>query len=92
MLTGILIASSMLFCVTNAQQGFDMDDEDFAAYIRAHDSVRQEYGESFARGCVEGGVAGSFSGNFFSVCIGCAGAGAGRVVEQMVFPEVPKRD
>ena len=91
MITTFLLASSMIFCSAKAQQGFDMDDDDFAMYLETHDNFRDEYGETAMRGCVKGAAQEAYKG-FAALCIGCAKSAFGSVVEQMTFPKEPGRD
>lgn len=91
MITSLLIASSLLFCNAKAQQGFDMDDEDFAMYLESHDNFRNEYGETAMRGCVKGAAQEAYKG-FAALCIGCAKNAFGSVVEQMTFPKHNERE
>jgi hypothetical protein len=81
------ILSSMILTST-AEQGFDMDDDDFIAYVNFHESVRKEYGESFTKGCITGGIGSSFGG-FQALCIGCVAGGAGNVAQDVFYP--PKK-
>lgn len=84
MLEAILLASSLFFCGTQAQQGFDMDDEDFALYIQAHDDARQKYGETAAKGCLGGAIGGAPSG-FVALCLGCAAGATANVAQDIIW-------
>lgn len=82
-----LLLGSLLFCGVQAQQGSDMNDDDFAAYVQMHDNFRQEYGESFGKGCVNGAVGAAVTGaGFQALCIGCVAVGVGNVAQDMIYP------
>ena len=85
MLQAILLASSMFFCAT-AQQGADMDDADFGAFIQAHNDFVVTHGESAAKGCLSGAIGGAPSG-FAALCLGCATGATANVVQDVFFPE-----
>lgn len=84
-----ILLSALLFCGTQAQQGFDMNDDDFEAYIKMHDNFRQKHGESFGKGCVAGAVT-SIAGGFQALCIGCVATGAANVAQDLIYP--PKNE
>lgn len=86
-----LLLSSLFFCGIQAQQGSDMNDDDFAAYVQMHDNFRERHGESFARGCVDGAFGGAATGaGFPALCIGCVTTGAANVAKDMIYP--PERE
>lgn len=89
MLLEAILLGSIIFCQTQAQQGDDMDDEDFAAYVKVHDDFREKYGESFAKGCIGGGFS-SAPGGFQALCVGCVMGGAGNVAIDVMYP--PKNE
>jgi hypothetical protein len=83
MLEAFILASSLLIC-GNAQQGADMDDEDFASFLQFHDDIRIQHGESAAKGCL-GGAIGGAPGGFAALCIGCATGAAANVAQDVIF-------
>lgn len=89
MILEAVLLSTLLLFGTQAQQGFDMSDEDFEAYVQVHDNVRKEYGESFGKGCLTGGI-GGMPGGFQALCIGCVMGGAANVAQDVLYP--PKND
>ena len=90
----VFLVASMLFCNAKAQPGFDMDDEDFAAFVAAHDYARDvaaEYSDEAARGCVKGGVTALVSGKGIpALCIGCVAGAVGEVVTEITLPRGKK--
>lgn len=90
MLEAILLASSLLFCGAKATYD-DMDDEDFAAFVQAHDNFREKYAQAAAKGCVGGAIKDAYKG-FPALCIGCATGAAAVVGVQMTFPKLPEKD
>jgi hypothetical protein len=84
-----ILLSALLLCGTQAQQGFDMSDEDFESYIKIHDDFRQKHGEAFGKGCVAGAVSGAARG-FQALCIGCVVTGAANIAQDIAFP--PKNE
>ncbi len=87
MIQAILIAGSLVFCGTQAFQGEDMDDSDFASYLEFHENVVQKYGESAAKGCIDGVISNAPNGGGFkALCIGCATGAATNTAKDIAFP------
>ncbi len=90
MLLEVILLGSLL-CGIQAHQGSDMNDDDFAAYVKMHDDFREKHGESFGKGCVNGAAVGAATGaGFQALCIGCVASGAANVAQDMVYP--PERE
>lgn len=88
MILGLIFAAAAFIAPTQATFD-DQSDEDFAAFMKFHDDVRVEYGESFGRGCVAGALPAAPAG-FAALCIGCAVTGASNVAADAIFPERKK--
>lgn len=79
-LVGSLITS------TSSNQGMDMDDEDFAAFLNEADKAMQRYGETAAKGCITG-AAGGIPGGFPGLCIGCGLGALGNMAQEKAYPK-----
>ena len=82
----VLVLTSSLFIGSMNSQFDDMDNEDFAGYLKWHDDVGAKYGETATKGCVTGGIGGS-PGGFQALCIGCVVGAVGNVAQDILFPE-----
>ncbi len=95
MILGLVFAAAALIAPTQATYD-DMDDEDFAAFVKFHDDLRMDYGRTAAGGCIKGGaaglVSGSWSGHGFQfLCIGCVAGAVGEVAKEVMLPSDPTR-